>query len=58
MPVVLRPEQYTPWMDPTQTAAKEVARVIAEAQSDFVHYPGQYAGEQLAQRIGGTRRAD
>lgn len=39
MPVVLRPDQYEQWTDPAQIDAAEVARMIADAQTDFVHYP-------------------
>ncbi len=39
MPVVLASEQYEEWINPAQAAAAEVARMIAEAQGNFVHYP-------------------
>lgn len=38
MPVVLMPDQYEEWINPAQTNADEVARLIAEAHSHFVHY--------------------
>ncbi len=35
----LLPDQYEEWINPAQTNADEVARMIADAQTDFVHYP-------------------
>ena len=39
MPLVLAPDQYEEWINATQTDAIGVARMIDEAQTDFVHYP-------------------
>ena len=39
MPVVLLPDQHEEWINTAQTDAIGVARMIDDAQSDFVHYP-------------------
>lgn len=39
MPVVLKLEQYAEWTSPSQTDPAEVERMIADAQTDFVHHP-------------------
>lgn len=38
MPVVLRPERFEQWIDPSQTDAGAVEELIAQARSDFGHH--------------------
>jgi putative SOS response-associated peptidase YedK len=39
MPVVIQDEALDAWLDPHMSDPREVARIIAAAQSEFVHYP-------------------